>query len=124
MTLAVASRNDYIGTGLVDTYTYGFKVFAASDLQVTIRDADDVETELSYPSGFDVTGVGVSAGGTIVLSDGALDDGFTLTIRRVVELTQETDLRNSQGFFPEVLESQFDKQTMISQQQQDAIDRA
>lgn len=124
MTLAVASRNDYIGTGLVDTYTYGFKIFAASDLQVTIRDADDVETELSYPSGFDVTGVGASVGGTIVLSDGALDDGFTLTIRRVVELTQETDLRNSQGFFPEVLESQFDRQTMISQQQQDAIDRA
>lgn len=122
MTLEVASRNDYIGTGLVDTYAYGFKIFAAADLQVTIRNTDDVETELAYPADFDVTGVASDIGGTIVLTAGALDDDFALTIRRLVDLDQQTDLRNQQGLFPEVLEDTFDKLTMIDQQQQDLID--
>jgi len=124
MTLEVASRNDYIGTGLVDTYAYGFKIFAAADLQIMIRNTDEVESELSYAADFDVTGVGEDGGGTITLTAGALDADFALTIRRVVDLTQQTDLRNQQALFPEVLEDTFDKLTMIDQQQQDAINRS
>lgn len=124
MTLPVASRNDYIGTGLVDTYAYGFKVFAATDLQVTVRNTSDAETELAYPADFDVTGVGTDSGGTVILAAGALADDYVLTIRRLVVLEQETDVRNQQGFFPEVLESTFDYLTMIDQQQQDQINRS
>lgn len=124
MTLAIGSRVDYVGTGLLDTYSYNFKIFEASDLEVTVRDTDDLETLLTHSVDYDVTGAGLAAGGTIVLAGGALADDFVLTIRRVVDLEQETDIRNQGGLFPEAIESQFDRLVMIDQQQQDEIDRS
>lgn len=123
MTLAVGSRNDYVGTGLVDTFAYDFKIFAASDLQVTVLGVNNGETTLAYPADFDVEGVGLSNGGSITLAAGALTSGYLLTIRRVVALEQNTVMRNQQGFFPETQEAKADYLTMIAQQQQDALDR-
>jgi len=124
MTLGVNNRNDYVGNGAVDTYSYTFKIFAATDLEVTVRDDDDVETVLGYPADYTVTGAGIASGGTIVLTAGDLDDGFALTIRRVVSLVQSTDIRNQSSLFPEVIENEFDRLVMIDQQQQDEIARA
>ena len=134
MSLSSANkRNDYIGNGAVDTYAYGFRITSASHLRVTVRDADDVETTLVLNTHYTVTGVDAAAGGTIVLvngafdwidADGDLESGYSLAIRRVVPLTQETDVRNQGDFFPEVHEDAFDYLTFIDQQQQDEIDRS
>jgi len=134
MTLASATnRNDYTGNGAVDTYSYTFRIFNQEDLLVTVRNTSDVETTLTLITHYTVTGVNATAGGTVVLVNGAFDwidadgdlkSGYHLTIRRVVDLQQETDIRNLGDFYPESHEDQFDYMTMIDQQQQDEIDRS
>jgi len=133
MTIGSISRIDYVGNGAVDTYSYTFKVFDQDDLLVTVKDTDDVETILTITTDYTVTGVGETAGGTIVLvnsSQAWLDAGgdlltdYTLTIRRVLDIVQETDIRNQGSYYPEGIEKQFDKCAMIDQQQQDELDRS
>lgn len=100
---------------------------------MTVRDLDDVETTLTNVTHYTVSDVGETAGGTVALVAGVFDwldglnflkFGYKLTIRRIVPLTQETDIRNAGTFYPSTLEDQFDKQAMISQQHQGEIDRA
>lgn len=130
---STTNRNDYLGNGSVDTYSYTFKVFSEDHIVVTVRDTSDVETTLTKTTHYTVSGVGESSGGSVALVNGAFDwidaegdlkTGYRLTIRRVVPLTQTTDIRNAGTFYAKTHEDQFDKQTMISQQQQEQIDRS
>mgnify|MGYP003403394096 CR=1 FL=1 len=118
------SRNNYTGNNSTDTYSYTFRILDQDDLLVTVRDTDDVETTLALTTDYTVTGVGGSSGGTIVLVAGNLATGYILSIRRVVPLVQETDIRNQGAFYPEIHEDQFDRQVMMAQQQQDEVDRS
>lgn len=127
------NRNDYVGNGATDTYNYTFRIFDEGDLEVTVRDTSDVETTLALSTDYTLTGVGSSGGGTIVLvnsaqswldGDGDLKSSYALTIRRVLDLVQETDIRNQGAFYPEIHEDQFDKLVMIAQQQQDELSRS
>jgi len=127
------NRNDYVGNGSVDTYNYTFRIFDDDDIEVIVRNLTGVETVLTKTTHYSVTGVGGVSGGTIPLVNGAFDwidgDGdlkvdYVLTIRRVIPLVQETDIRNQGAFFPEIHEDQFDKLVMIDQQQQDELDRS
>lgn len=130
---STTSRVGYVGNGAVSTYSYTFKVFAESDLRVTVKNLSNVETVLTIATDYTVTGVGVTAGGSIVLvnsaqawldAGGDLLTGFTLTIRRVLTLNQNTDIRNSGDYYPETHEDTFDRGIMIAQQHQDEIDRS
>lgn len=121
---STTNRNDYIGNGATSVYSYSFKIFAESDLLVTKRTTADVETTLVLTTDYTVTGEGETAGGTITLTAGNLPSGYALTIRRVRDLTQETDIRNQGDFYPEGHEDAFDHFIMIDQQQQDEIDRS
>lgn len=134
MTLSSAtSRVSYTGNGAVDTYAYTFKIFDQDDLLVTVKDTDDVETTLTITTDYTVSGVGNTAGGNVVLVnasqawldvDGDLKSGYILVIRRVRAIVQETDIRNQGSFYPETHEDEFDKLTMVDQQQQDELDRS
>lgn len=133
MTISAINRNDAIGNDAVSVYPYGFKIFAATDLEVTVRDTAGLETELVYPTAYSVSGVGLAAGGNVTLAnvgaayqnaDGTLKQDYPITIRRVRPLTQATDIRNQGGFFATTHEDTFDNLTMIDQQQQDEIDRS
>jgi len=130
---STTNRVDLTGNGAVDTYNYTFRIFAKTDLKVTVKDLDDVETLLTVDVDYTVTGVGSNTGGTIVFVnsgqawldvDGDLKTGYHLTIRRVLPLIQEADIRNQGPFFPEIHEDGFDALTMMAQQQQDEIDRS
>lgn len=121
---AAASRNDYVGTGLVDTYSYSFRITSAADLLVTTRDTDGLETTLTYPTDYSVTGVGVFSGGTITLTAGALASGYALTIRDDPTVQQDTDLRNQAAPYQEALEDALDYVTRVVKSQADVLDRA
>lgn len=134
MTLAsTTNRNDYDGNGTTAAYAYSFKIFSSAHLLVTVRDdSDDSETTLTSDQ-YSVDGVGDPSGGNVTLVDSGeawfdgssfLDTGYHLTIRRVVPITQLTDIRNQGDFYPEAHEDQFDLLIMIDQQQQDDIDRS
>lgn len=134
MTISSAtSRNDYVGNGSVDTYSYNFQIFEDTDLVVIVKDTDDVETALTLTTHYTVSGAGDASGGSVSLVSGAFDwlnatddlkTDYTITIRRVLPLKQETDIRNQGDFYPEVHEDQFDRFISIDQQQQDDIDRS
>lgn len=135
MTLAsTTNRLSYTGNGSTKTYSYTFKIFDETDLNIFILNTTtNAETELTLNTDYTVSGVGSSSGGSITLVDadqvwldgsGYLLAGYKLTIRRVVGLTQETDIRNQGAYYPEIHEDQFDKMVMMSQQQQDDLDRS
>jgi len=127
------SRNDYVGNGNVNEYSYTFKIFEETDLVAVVRDTDGVETPLVRTNDFTVAGAGDAGGGSITLVDsgqawldvdGNLLSGYVLTLLRVLTIEQETDLRNQGEYYPEDVENQFDKGIAIAQQQQDQIDRS
>ena len=132
--LSTTNRNSYVGNDTANSYAYGFKVFAETDLVVTVKDTSSppVETTLALTTDYTVTGVGSTSGGNVVLVDAAqawltggnLKNGYTIVVRRVVPLTQTTDIRNQGDFYPEAHEDRFDKLVMADQQQQDEIDRS
>lgn len=133
MTVAsTTNRVSYVGNGNVDTYSYTFRIFAETDLLVTVKDTSDVETELDLTTDYTVTGVGDANGGSVALvnsgqawldAGGDLLSNYELVIRRVRPLTQETDIRSQGSFYPEIHEDALDHLTMVAQQLQDEVDR-
>lgn len=124
---STAPRNDYIGTGAVDTYDYIFRIIKKTDLLVIIEDDNGFPTipnPLVVDTDFTVSGVGSYTGGTITLTAGNLTLNYTLTIKRKVVIEQTTDLRNQGGYFPETVEDMSDYLTMISQRFDDILLRA
>ena len=117
------NRNDAIGSGSLDTFPYTFRIFKEEDLKVTTS-SGGVETLLVLGVDYTVTGVGEDAGGTVILTAGNLPLDDLITTRRVVELLQETDIKNQGDFFAETHEDQMDRHTMADQQQQDELDRS
>lgn len=132
MTVAVSARRmTYTGNGSTSVYSYNFRIFEDSDLTITVRSTDDTETELTLTTDYTVSGEGDLAGGSVTLvnasqswlTSGSLKSGYILVIRGVLDLAQDTSLRNQEDYFPEDVEDEFDRGVMIAQQQQDAIDR-
>lgn len=120
------SREQYLGNGATTVFPYAFKIFEDADLEVYLTEADGAQTLLTLGTDYAVTGAGNEDGGSItypVLGD-PLDDDETLTILRVIDITQETDLRNQGAYYPEVVEDALDRGRMIDQQQQEEIDRS
>lgn len=114
----------YTGNNTTPTYSYTFKIFEEGDLLVTSMDTSNVETVLALTTDYTVSGEGESGGGSITLVAGNLATGYILTIRRVNDIVQETDIRNQGAYYPSVIEDQLDKLVMIDQGQQNEIDRS
>jgi hypothetical protein len=123
-------RNDYTGDSATSVYAYSYRIFSNTELNVTVRDTDDAETTLTITTDYTVSGVGAASGGNVTLvnasqawlTSGNLTNGYIISIRRIVPLTQTTDIRNQGSFFPETHEDALDYLTMIAQQQQDTLD--
>lgn len=133
MTITAISRNDAIGNDATAVYPYGFKIFSASHLLVTVRDLAGGETVLTLTTHYTVSGVGLSAGGNVTLVNGGfnwqnasgfLKAGYAISTRRVVPVLQATDVRNAGGFFPDTHEDAFDYQMMVNQQSVDQLARS
>lgn len=129
---STVNRNNYVGTSLLNIYAYTFKILDDDHMRVIVRDLSGVETVLTKTTHYTVSGVGAVGGGNVTLVNGAfawltggfLTTGFALTLRRVVDLEQNTDIRNQGEYFPELHEDSFDKAMMIAQQQDDELDRS
>ncbi len=120
------SREQYQGNGATTVFPYAFKIFEDSDLEVYLSDENGVQTLLTLGTDYTVSDAGNEDGGNVTypVSGDPLEDGETLTILRVIDITQETDLRNQGAYFPEVIEDEFDRSRMIDQQLQEQSDRS
>jgi hypothetical protein len=124
----------YTGTAATATYAYtNVKIFDETDLEVSVTKISTLAiTPLVINTDYTVTGVGIAAGGNVVLvnasqawldGSGFLTASYTITIKRVVALTQQTSVTTQGQNLPEYVEKQFDRCVMIDQQQQEQIDR-
>lgn len=133
MTLqSTTNRVSYIGNGATATFEFPFLIFEAEDLLVTVADLAGAETTLVLNTDYSLDGVNTDSDGGITLidqdqawlADEFLTTGYTITLRRVLTLTQSTSIRNQGPFFPEIHEDTFDRLTMVDQQLQDGINRS
>lgn len=109
-------EKQYSGNGVTDTFGYPFKIFAEGDLQVReITDATSGIAAKLLNTDYVVTGVGDSGGGNVVMTTPPAT-GVTLDIRRVVDLDQQTDIRNLGAFLPSIHEDAFDDLSQQIQQ--------
>lgn len=124
MTVSTSTNNVvYRGNGATTQFAVPFKVLDEDHLRVRRRvfatgviDYTYVGTDYSY------VGIGASSG-TLTLAGTALDDDYELMIERIVSYTQDLDIVNAGGFYPETVEEQLDLITMGVQQIADLAGR-
>jgi hypothetical protein len=127
MTISTTTRKagPYLGTGLVSAYPFTFKVLAAADVLVTVRDTSQAETVLADPADYTVAlnaDQNSNPGGTVTLT-APLADGYYLVITSDQPATQPVDLISQGGFYPDVIDEALDRQTILVQQLAEQLDR-
>lgn len=121
MTIAATITSEQFPcNGATSQFSFPNKVFAASDLTLTLIDTLgnlytfvnflNAATGLSYL----VQNVDVDTGCLIVMS-GAPADGWTLDVRSAIPETQSTSIKNQGAFLPELHEEAFDRLTRLLQ---------
>lgn len=114
------ARVSYTASGAT-TFDYTWKIFDEADLLVVLRDTSDAETTQVLNTDYTVTGVGDSAGGTIVFAT-APTATDTVVIVLDPEVVQELNLTS--GAIPsESLESGLDKIVNMIKRLYDKISR-
>ena len=118
-------KNSYSGNGTLDTFNYTFKIFADTDIQVIIRDANATETVKTLTTHYTVTGAGSGSGGTIVFTTGNNPTATeTVVLRRALPQTQSIDYIANDAFPAESHEEGLDRSMMAIQQLQEEVDRS
>ena len=125
MTISTTTtKNQHSGNASATTFAYNFKILDQSHLEVIKTNASGVDTTLSITTHYTVSGVGNDTGSiTYPVSGAALAADEKITIRRKQNFLQSTDLQNQGGFFAEVHETAFDKQTQFALQNQEELAR-
>jgi hypothetical protein len=118
-----------LGTGAQTSWPFTFKVFAASDIAVTIANNLGVETALVLGTDYSVSvnaNQDTSPGGTVTypLSGSALPVGSKLTIIGNLPYDQPLDLPSGGNFSPLALENELDRLTMQIQQLREQVGRS
>lgn len=111
---SVVNHEQYQGNGTTTVFPYRFRILKSSHMVVTVSDKLGVLKTLTLGTDYTITGVGLVAGGNVVLSS-ALADGWLISLDRDLPAVQETDLRNQGRFFAETHEDAFDYLTMLIQ---------
>jgi hypothetical protein len=125
----VRKAGPLLGNGSATAFSFTFKVFAASDIAVTIANNLGVETALVLNTDYSVTlnsNQETSPGGTVTypISGGPLPTGSKLTIIGNLPYDQPLDLPSGGNFSPLALENQLDRTVMQVQQLREQVGRA
>jgi hypothetical protein len=118
-------RNSYSGDNSTTTFSYTFKIFADSDIQVIIRSTDGTETIKTITTHYTVTGAGASGGGSVIFTSGNIPTSTqTVVLRRNIPQTQAIDYIANDPFPAESHEEGLDRATMAIQQLQEEVTRS
>ena len=118
-------KNSYSGDGSTTTFSYTFKIFQDSDIQVIIRSSTGTETTKTITTHYTVTGAGSSGGGSVVFTTGNIPTSTqTVVLRRNIPQTQAIDYIANDPFPAESHEEGLDRATMSIQQLQEEVTRS
>ncbi len=121
---STTKRNSYTGDGSTTTFAYSFKIFDDDDITVILRTtATGTESVQSKTTHYSVTGVGSASGGNVVFGS-APSSAQTVVLLRQTAQTQATDYTPNDPFPAASHEDALDKLTLMTQDQQDELDRA
>ena len=131
MTISSTTRKagPYVGNGVATSFVFSFKVFDASEIVVTRTSVTaGTETVLVLTTDYTVTlnaDQNTNPGGTVTYNPSGvpMPSTYNLTITSDVLQTQETDIPNAGGWYPEVAEDAWDKNTILIQQMKEVLDR-
>jgi hypothetical protein len=118
------SKNSYVGNGVTTVFSFTFKVFAPTDIQVykTLSGAS-TSTILNYPADYAISINPVTDGGTITPTV-LLNTGDVIVVNRNMSLTQPSKLPVEDKLPDDLLNNGLDRPIMITQQLQEQINRA
>lgn len=122
-----ARRATFIGNDMATVFPFNFKVFTTADLLVITVDTGGNLVTLTL--GTDYTAAlnanqDVSPGGSVTLTAGSLASTYVMIITSAVAELQPVILTNLGGFFPDVLNTEFDRLTILIQQLQVGVDQS
>ena len=118
-------KNSAAGDGSTTGFTYSFKIFADTDLEVIIRSSTGTETVKTLTTHYTVSGAGDASGGTVTFTSGNIPvSGETVVIKREVPQTQAIDYIANDPFPAESHEEGLDRATMTIQQMQEELNRS
>lgn len=129
---AAAKAGPYTGNDVTSSFAFSFKVFADADIRVVeTLISTSVETDLVLNTNYTVArnvDQDASPGGTITYKVGgvttALPSTKKLTIVGDFDYEQPTDIPNGGPFLASVIETAFDRVTMLIKQVKERVDRA
>jgi len=117
------TRDEYTATAGQTLFSYTFKIFAATDLNVYVtpsgQDADD---DNDLVTGYAVTGLGDEDGGTITLVTPA-SSGDAVTIVSDIPESRTTNYQNNGDFLPDAVNDDFDRVVSLAKQTSDRTTR-
>ena len=119
-------KNSYSGNGSTTAFTYGFKITAATEVQVIVKTnltgAESIRAIGTGSTNYAVTGVGNNSG-TVTFVTAPLSTE-TVVLRRSTTQTQAMDLIDNDPMSAETIETAHDKSIAITQELQEQIDRS
>lgn len=122
MTLAsTTSKVQYNGNGSTTAFPFSFKFTAANEIEVILTSSAGVDAVKTITTHYTLSSPGDSGTVTMITAPAL---GEVLTIRRIMPLTQTTDLNAGGGFSAATIEAALDKLAMIGQQLLEKIRRA
>lgn len=114
----------FTGNGSQNSWAFTFKVFAASDVKVTVADAAGTETVLVLGTDYTVSlnaNQDTSPGGSVTY---LLASGGKLTVTGDLDYDQPLDIPAGGNFNPVAFENQLDRMVMQTQQLAEEMARA
>ena len=103
------ARNEYTATAGQTVFSYTFKIYEDTDLNVYKTSAGAIADDITdLITAYTVTGTGSSTGGTITLSTPA-SAGDLITIVSDIPESRTTDYQNNGDFRPDVVNDDFDR---------------
>lgn len=115
----------FIGDDSNKNLPFAFRVFKTSDVRV-VWQHDGIEEDLILTTNYSVTlnaNQNGNPGGVVILNI-PISVGHTVTLTSKVPYTQGLDIVNAGGFYPDILETVFDKIVIMIQQVAEQIGRA
>lgn len=104
--------------GVITEWGYDFQIDLSSEVQVLIRDGTDDTTIEVFTDNLTLVPIGDGDEGYVIYpaSGDPVPTGKQVRIRRIVALTQTTEIGNEGDFRPQIHEKAFDKLTKACQQ--------